>query len=212
MRSTIGIIKRNEDNYLENYVKAVNKFGANALLIDNTLNEKTIFDMIKNCDGIIFTGGSSWEVVDELMLEYCLNNKIPFLGICLGMQMIGNYFSDDHEYGVDKTVKIDSKINHNVSKNYAHKVILKDGLLSELFNDKVFLVNSYHNYCIKSANENIIKGYSYDGVIETLEVPNHPFGVGVQWHPEKMIDYDDNSRRLLKKFVYKSNETKKYHY
>ena len=179
------------------------------MLLDNTFSEKTIFDMLKSLDGIIFTGGSSWEVVDELILEHCLNNKIPFLGICLGMQMIGNYFSDDHEYGVDKTVKIDSKLNHNVSENYAHKVKLKDGLLLDLFKDEEFLVNSYHNYCIKETNENIIKGYSFDGVIEALEVPNHPFGVGVQWHPEKMIDYDNNSRILFKKFICESNRNKK---
>ena len=42
MTPTIGIIKRKEDNYLENYVKAVNAFGAKALLLDNTFSEKTI--------------------------------------------------------------------------------------------------------------------------------------------------------------------------
>ena len=58
MTPTIGIIKRKEDNYLENYVKAVNAFGAKALLLDNTFSEKTIFDMLKSLDGIIFTVGS----------------------------------------------------------------------------------------------------------------------------------------------------------
>ena len=42
---------------------------------------------------------------------------------------------------------------------------------------------------------------------ETLEIFDHPFGIGVQWHPEKMIDYDLNSKLLFNKFI---DETYKY--
>lgn len=207
MVSNIGIIKRNEDNFLENYVKAINSSKANSILIDNTLNEKEIFNLVNKTDGILFTGGSTWNLVDELILKSCLDEKKPFLGICLGMQMIGNYFSDSHKLGEDKTVLINSSINHNVKDNYAHKVLLKDGMLSKLFNNREILVNSYHNYCVDETLNEIIKGYSEDGVIETLEIFDHPFGIGVQWHPEKMIDYDLNSKLLFNKFI---DETYKY--
>ncbi len=213
MVPNIGIIKRNEDNFLENYVKAVNVSKANSVLIDNTLNEEEIFNLVNKTDGILFTGGSTWNLVDELILKSCLDEKKPFLGICLGMQMIGNYFSDNHKPGEDKTVIINSNINHNVNDNYAHKVLLKDGMLSKLFNNSEILVNSYHNYSVDETLNEIIKGYSVDEVIEALEISDHPFGIGVQWHPEKMIDYDLNSKQLFKKFIseadkYKNNKLK----
>lgn len=195
----IGIIKRNYDNNLERYVDAIYIMGGIPLLIPNY--EENFFDKVRTCDGILFTGGTIWNVNDEYILKYCLENNIPFLGICLGMQMIGNYFSDDYEIGIDKTIKINSYINHNCRKDYCHEVILKEGYLKSLFKTNKIMVNSNHNYKVKHTDESIIKGYSPDGVIEVIEIPGYKFGIGVQWHPEKMIHYDENSRFLFKKFI-----------
>ena len=197
MSAKIGIIKRDEYNYLDTYINVINILGGIPYAIEN---KPGVCKLVKQCDGILFTGGTTWNTTDEDILEYCLDNDVPFLGICLGMQMIGDYFSNDHEYGVDKTVQINNK-NHNVKKNYAHKVLLRDGLLSSLFGSNEIMVNSYHNCRVNYTDDSIIKGYSEDGVIEAIEIPNHTFGVGVQWHPEKMIDYDENNRKLLKYFI-----------
>lgn len=194
----IGVIKRKEENALNNYMEAVYKMGGVPICVSNFNSD--VFSKVKICDGIIFTGGTTWSVIDEYILKYCLSNDVPFLGICLGMQMIGNYFSFDHEIGVDKTTKIDGKF-HNCNLKYCHEVILKDGYLSSLFGTNKILVNSNHNYKVKSTNELIIKGYSPDGVIEALEIPNHKFGIGVGWHPERMLSYDKNSRLLFKSFI-----------
>lgn len=201
----IGVIKRKEDNYLNNYIDALKKLKANVIIIENFIDELNIFKKVKICSGILFTGGTSWELVDEKILKYCLDNNVPFLGICLGMQMIGNYFSKDHVLGMDKTVKIEDNKHYSNSK-YTHDVILKNGILSDLFNTNKILVNSYHNYCVHDTQDKIIKGYCSDGVIEALEIPNLIFGVGVQWHPEKMIDYDENSRKLIGKFIDSAKE------
>lgn len=196
----IGVIKREEDNYLDNYVSALKRMGANIVIIENYDDELSVFKKVKNCSGILFTGGTKWELIDEKILKYCLDNDVPFLGICLGMQMIGNYFSKNHVSGVDKTVEIKTN-NHYSTAKYAHEVILKDGFLSKLFNTNKILVNSYHNYCVDDTLSEIIKGYSSDGVIEALEIPGYSFGIGVQWHPEKMINYDENSNKIFNRFV-----------
>ncbi len=198
-KPVIGVIRRKEDNFLERYKVAVEFFGGICKYLPNY--KEDILEEIKKCDGIIFTGGSSWNFTEEIILEYALNNKLPFLGICLGMQMIGNYFSSNHEYGVDKTKKINSSINHNCKKEYCHSVLLKDGLLTKIFNTNEILVNSYHNFKVSDTIDSIIKGYSKDGVIEALEISNHPFGVGVQWHPEKIIN-DCHSISLFKNFIH----------
>ncbi len=201
----IGIIKRKEDNYLGIYVNALKKFNTNVLIIENYDDEQVILNKVRCCSGILFTGGTTWELVDEKILKYCLDNNVPFLGICLGMQMIGDYFSINHKPGVDKTIKTPTKI-HYLKATYAHEVILKDGILSRMFGMNRILVNSYHNCCVNNTDDKIIKGYSADGVIEALEIPEHFFGIGVQWHPEKMINYDENSRKLISSFVDASDE------
>ena len=206
LKPKIGIIKREEKNSLDVYINTIDKLGGAPCIIENFYNKKNVFKLVKQCNGILFTGGTTWNTIDEDILKYCLDNDVPFLGVCLGMQMIGDCFSADHEYGVDKTVQINNNKIHNISQKYAHKVFLNNGLLSSLFGCNEIMVNSYHNCCVCYTDDIRIKGYSEDGIIEALEIPNHPFGVGVQWHPEKMVDYDENSRKLLKCFINKSKK------
>ena len=63
------------------------------------------------------------------------------------------------------------------------------------------MVNSYHYEQVKSSKEFEIVGTSRDGVIEAIENPNHRFQIGVQWHPERMLSYDEISRRLFRGFI-----------
>ena len=46
----------------------------------------------------------------------------------------------------------------------------------------------------------VITAYSEDGIIEGIENPDHPFVLGVQWHPECMQQYDDHMK-LFRAFV-----------
>ncbi len=45
--------------------------------------------------------------------------------------------------------------------------------------------------------------FQKDGVIEGIELKNYPFCIGVQWHPELMLDTDINSVRIFEKFIKK---------
>jgi putative glutamine amidotransferase len=52
-------------------------------------------------------------------------------------------------------------------------------------------VNSYHHQADRDmAPELVVTAVAEDGVIEAVEVSGHPFGVGVQWHPENLVDDD----------------------
>ena len=44
-------------------------------------------------------------------------------------------------------------------------------------------------------------GRSDDGLIEVVENKNHPFQIGVQWHPERMLEYDDDSNTIFQAFI-----------
>lgn len=163
--------------------------------------EEIIKSQIDLCDAIVFQGGDTWHYYDVFCLEYALEKNIPILGICLGMQMMANYVSNQYPID-DKTVKINSDIKHKQSGiKYAHDVILKgNSKLAGIFNKTKIMVNSSHNYKILD-NDSITAGYGSDGTAEAIEIPGKDFAIGVQWHPEKMYDYDENARLLFKHFI-----------
>ncbi len=51
-------------------------------------------------------------------------------------------------------------------------------------------VNSRHSYTILANDSFHVSSYSSDGMIESIEIPNKTFIIGVQWHPESLIHQD----------------------
>ncbi len=165
--------------------------------------EKEILDnILKHLDGILIPGGSKWYEYDEYICEYALDNDIPLLGICLGMQTIG--YVDNKKAGTPKfkTYANDSEIDHNqLGPEYVHCVNLKKGSkIYDLLKQDTIMVNSRHSYNIGELNNEFkVYGYSSDGIPEYFE--NGKNAMGVQWHPELMAEYDKNNQELMKYFV-----------
>ena len=61
------------------------------------------------------------------------------------------------------------------------------------------------NAIIKNTKLDVI-AISQDGYIEAIEDPNKKFFLGVQWHPESMIDYDNKQNNLFKYFISACNK------
>jgi putative glutamine amidotransferase len=85
----------------------------------------------------------------------------------------------------------------------AHGVgIAASGRLAELFGPGELGVNSAHHQAAKSIGRGLVAtARAPDGVIEALELPGHPFCIGVQWHPEAMVDVHPEQRRLFEALV-----------
>ncbi len=163
--------------------------------------------LIDLCDGIIFPGGYKWYEYDEFVYDHAYHKKMPILGICAGMQMIGKMDVIKDDYALDITVKNETKLNHHQrERDYVHNVhILEHTLLRKIVGSETIKVNSRHNYHINNVNDFIVSAYSDDGLIEAIEDPHvDQFVLGVQWHPETMIDYDENANKI---FDYFMNET-----
>ena len=63
------------------YLNAVSNNGAIPILI----NENNL-DLIKFCGGILITGGDEKGALDDYLIKFALDNNLPLLGICQGMQ------------------------------------------------------------------------------------------------------------------------------
>jgi gamma-glutamyl-gamma-aminobutyrate hydrolase PuuD len=62
-------------------------------------------------------------------------------------------------------------------------------------------VNSLHHQGLREVASTLhITGYAPDGLVEAVELPDHPFGLAVQWHPEWLTD-QRASASLFKAFV-----------
>ena len=164
-----------------------------------TDKEKEMYrEMVDMCDGIIMPGGYRMYNFDEYVLKYAIDKNIPVLGICMGMQLLANIDNQTYCLEANKT-----EINHKQpNEKYIHKVkILDDTMLSTIIKEKEIKVNSNHRFHVSKVNKFKISAYSEDGLIEAIEMPNKRFVVGVQWHPERLIEFDTSANQLFDAFV-----------
>lgn len=189
MKPIIGLITRKEnDRYYvkEEVIDMIVKYNAIPIII-NSNNE----EIIKLCDGIVFPGGDNIEENDIKLIKYLYDNDIPCFGICLGMQEMGYAFNGNFN-------KV-SNYDHLKQDKYVHDVkINKKSKLYEILNKEIIKVNSRHkDYLVDT--DLFITGVSE--VVESIEDTSKRFFIGVQWHPESMLDYDLNSNLLIEEFI-----------
>ncbi|MBQ6283142.1 MAG: gamma-glutamyl-gamma-aminobutyrate hydrolase family protein [Bacilli bacterium] len=180
----IGIVGRKDNEIIKvnnSIVKAIIKCGGNPILI---LPSNRLKDILKICDGIVMPGGTDIYDYDKYICNYAIENDIPLFGICLGMQIMVN------------TIELNIK-NHN---NVTHKITtIKGSIIGKIIGNSY--VNSRHNYHVVDVGNYKVTAYSDDGIIEAIEYPNKKFNIGVQWHPEDMIDFDIKQFNLIKEFI-----------
>ena len=74
-------------------------------------------------------------------------------------------------------------------------------MLYNVFGNYTFTNSFHHQYIKRSAPHLTPSGHTSDQVIEALEADNHPFMIGVQWHPECMYDTSPEMRNLFARFI-----------
>ena len=196
IKPIIGIITResisNEGHDISviynDIIKCIINNGGIPVGITLSNNYKEVIDL---CDSIVFQGGDEFEKYDMDALKYIYDIDKPVLGICLGMQLMGVLFGG-------KMIDID---NHKKKLSYVHSVTInKNSILYNIFKTNNIKVNSRHKSVIKDTKLKVV-GISNDGYIEALEDSNKNFFIGVQWHPESMVSYNDIQSNLFKYFI-----------
>ena len=194
MNILLLIREESSNNNINNYIRAIELYNGNVIKIKDNIDINCLVKILKNIDGILLTGGDKVGRLDYFLIKYAIDNNLKLLGICQGMQSMALYGSED------SLVEI-GNLSHNKYKNYCHNVKLSNSKLKNILNKEVVEVNSYHKQKVLNSYYFKIVGMSDDGIIEAVESNNNIFQIGLQWHPEKMIDYDNNSKLIFDYFI-----------
>ena len=128
--------------------------------------------------------------IEIIMIKFAIDNKIPLLGICRGVQIM-NVVNGGTLIPDIPTFYPNSNINHRSKINRAHFVIPEPNswIENNLTYDTIWVNSRHHQSVDIIAPQFKVSAYSPDSVVESIEIKTqHPFAIGVQWHPESLED------------------------
>ncbi len=194
------------------YLDAICAAGGIPVMIPLGLNEDALLEIVQRMDGILLPGGGDIEPseycgvqrdlvssvdsdrdrVEIFVAQTAVSQKKPLLAICRGLQVLnvalGGSLWEDVKIMMPQAMRHEF-VNSN-SRNYlAHNVAIEpDSLLAKQLGRTATPVNSLHHQGIRRLAEDLrATAVASDGLIEGVEVVDHPYAVGVQWHPENLI-------------------------
>jgi gamma-glutamyl-gamma-aminobutyrate hydrolase PuuD len=137
------------------------------------------------------------------LIRYALRKKLPILGICRGSQLL-NITCGGTLYGdVQKEKKSRLKhINFAHYDAYRHSISIVPGTpLYKWYRRKTLRVNSYHHQGMRDLAPRFKPmAYAEDGLVEAYYDPKGKFVVGLQFHPERMLEKAAGNWRIWQAF------------
>lgn len=142
--------------------------------------------------------------IEIALIRHALRKKLPILGICRGSQLL-NVVCGGTLYGdVQKEKKLRLKhIDFAHYDSYRHPISIVPGSpLQKWYARKTLQVNSYHHQGIRDLAPRFQPmAYSNDGLIEGYYDPKENFVIGLQFHPERMLEEPAGNWRIWKAFA-----------
>ena len=141
--------------------------------------------------------------IEMRLARHALRNDLPILGICRGSQLL-NVICGGSLYGdVQKEKQSDLKhINYEHYDEYRHRVRIVPGTpLEEWYRRGELQVNSYHHQGIRRLARRLkAMAHAEDDLVEAFYDPRHRFVVGLQFHPERMLEEYEGNWRVWQAF------------
>lgn len=216
------------------YVQALTNVGAVPWLIPLLSDEPTLRALYDELDGVFLPGGAdvdpgSYDAerhpscdrsdpprdrVELLLVRWAMSDRKPVLGVCRGLQVInlaaGGSLVQDLKDLLPGSIKHDYfPFRDGYARDHlAHTVRVVEGTrLHRLAGASEFQVNSMHHQGIDRLGLGLVaSAFAPDGVVEGVERVGEHFLVGVQWHPEVLVDGDRRMRQLFEDFIAAARE------
>ncbi len=184
------------------------------IFADDYEKDKSV-DEIGNYDGVIIPGGFGSRGVEGKIkvINYCRKNNIPFLGLCLGMQLSvvefarnvlnledanSTEFNSNCQHPIIDVMNEQKKLIQNkkfggtMRLGACRCVLDKRSNTYNLYKKEEILERHRHRFefnnkykdKIKKSDLSIVGENPGSGLVEVVEIKNHPFFIGVQFHPE----------------------------
>ena len=134
--------------------------------------------------------------------------ELPVLGICRGMQVLNIVLGGDLEPHLPD-VYGESVLHRLPPREPAVHAVRaeRSGLFGEIFRDADFPVCSWHHQAVRKLGLGLrATAHAPDGVIEGVVFDEHPFALGVQWHPEMQAQDDARQLRVFEALVARARE------
>ncbi len=210
------------------YIKAIMQAGGIPVPIPSILDEEDSLDFYSRLDAILFSGGGDVSLeyfrgdnhprigeadakrdsTEIALMRAAIRDGKPVLGICRGAQVMNVALGGTLYTHIPDQVKgaLDHAYPGDLRQTLVHSVNLDEASRSaEIFGATFLNVNSLHHQALKDiASPLRVVGHAPDGIVEAVEIPDHPYAVAVQWHPEWLTDQAP-MRRLFKSFVDAAN-------
>jgi putative glutamine amidotransferase len=193
----------------EAYIQSIHRVGGVCVLIPVGLSTAGLEQIYSHLDGVLITGGgdinpklyngkphnavygidSDRDELEIALVKLAVHQKLPFLGICRGIQVInvalgGTLFTDI-------SAQLPGALKHDYFPGYprdylSHSIqVSEDSVLAGILENTSPRVNSMHHQGLDQIAQSLVPtAFAPDGLVEGIELPDHPFGIGVQWHPE----------------------------
>jgi putative glutamine amidotransferase len=212
--------------------QAIQRAGGLSVIIPSPMDADDLQQISQRIDGVLIPGGvdidpatyraerhpltvETFRARDETevaLTRWAVENEAPVFGICRGNQLFNVAMGGTLIQ--DISVQHGTQIIHNYqyihrlpASDFAHEVRLVEGSrLHEILGKTTIQVNSLHHQAVERPGDSLqVTAYAPDGIIEGLEIPEHPFALSVQWHPEYMPE-DENAQALFRAFVEAARE------
>ena len=229
MKTKIGIIicglLDNKQYVTDAYIQAVKSAGGLPIVLPLVKSKTIIQEYVTLCDGFLFCGGGditpllfgqepdygigatdiTLDLFQIRMIKEVLSKEKPVLAICRGMQVLnvacgGTIYQDLNQVDFETINHMQTSLSR---KDISHKVFFKPKTrLHRLLGDFAY-TNSFHHQAVDRLGSGLIAtGSTGDDIIEAIEMPSHPFAVGVQWHPESMYETTPNMKQLFHALIH----------
>lgn len=198
------------------YVAALEAAGATAVLVPPGSSAE-----MGEFDGLLLSGGidlnpelygqqrhaeadvpdDARDQVEMRLLHQALDQNVPVLAICRGMQLFNVAHGGTLEQHIDD-VAIHQRYDL-AKKEPVHTVeVAGDSRLAAITGAGPVAVNSRHHQAVARLGEGLsVSARAADGVVEAVERPDLKFAVAVQWHPEDQAANDPVQARLFSEFT-----------